>query len=483
MLQANGPNLNLSLGCLSATIENMNALSWTLSEAGRQLAARQISALELTEFFLARAAPLNPLLDAFITLTADVARAQARQADEEFARGVVRSPLQGLPLALKDLFDTREAPTTAGSKIWRDRVPAEDAAVTSRLRDAGAVMLGKTNLHEWAFGVTNSNPHFGATRNPWDPERIPGGSSGGSAAGVAARMCLGALGSDTGGSIRIPAALCGVTGLKPTYGRVSLRGAIPLSWSMDHAGPIAQTAEDCARILQVLAGYDPLDPVSANVPVPDYVAGLNQSLKGIRLARPAGFFTAQVDEEILRAVEEATRVFKSSGAQVVEKDLPFVEEMIDVGRLRGAEAAAYHRERMEKQPEDFGADVLQRLRSGAAVPMSDYALWKRRQAELTRALELYFQEVDVLITPATRIVAPRLDSFTDAVKMAQDLTAFTVPFNLTGFPALVLPCGFTRTGLPIGLQLVAGPWHEAQLLQAGHQFQQLTDWHTRRPAP
>jgi aspartyl-tRNA(Asn)/glutamyl-tRNA(Gln) amidotransferase subunit A len=459
----------------------MNLLDLTLTDAGRKLHEREISALELTDFYLARLAALNPTLNAFITVTAESARAAARRADEQVGRGTDSSALLGLPLALKDLFDTRGAPTTAGSKILSDRVPQEDATVTARLREAGAVLVGKTNMHEWAFGVTNDNPHFGATHNPWDTQRIPGGSSGGSAAAVAARLCLGALGTDTGGSIRIPAALCGVTGLKPTYGRVSLHGVIPLSWSMDHAGPLAQTAEDCALILQCIAGYDPLDPASVNALVPDYAATLNRPVEGLRLAVPAGFLVERVDEEILNAVHAATRAFADLGAQIVYKDLPQVEDLIAVGRLRAAEAAAYHREYLETRAEEYGADVLQRLRAGAAVPMTDYAMWKRQQAELRRGLELFFDDVDLLVTPTTRIVAPRFDSFGDAVVMAQDLTAFTVPFNLTGFPAISLPCGFTREGLPIGLQLVARPWREALLLQAAHQYQLLTDWHRRRP--
>jgi aspartyl-tRNA(Asn)/glutamyl-tRNA(Gln) amidotransferase subunit A len=436
--------------------------------------------MELTDFFLARIAQYNPQMNAFITVAAEPARAEARRADDDLARGTVRGPLHGIPLALKDLFDMRGLPTTAGSKILHGHIPADDAYVTARLRDAGAVLLGKLNMHEWAFGVTNDNPHFGRAKNPWDVECVPGGSSGGSAAAVAARFCLGALGSDTGGSIRIPASLCGVTGIKPTYGRVSLRGVVPLSWSLDHAGPLAQTAEDCARILQVIAGYDPLDPVSARVPVPDFSTTLTQPLTGWRIAAPSGYFAAHVDEEILSAVDAALALLTGCGATRVEKNMPFVEELYRTNRLTlPVEAAAYHSEYLATRAQDYGADVRERLRAGAATAAADYVRARRRQVELTRALELYFSDVELLATPTTPVAAPRAGG--DAAALAQRLTAFTAPFNLAGFPAISVCCGFTRTGLPMGLQFVARPWQEALLLQAAHQYQCLTDWHARRP--
>ncbi len=458
----------------------MNPTDLTLAAASRRLHAREISALELADFFLERVASLNPTLNAFITITADTARAEAQHADEELARGIDHGPLHGIPLALKDLYDTRDVPTTAGSKILRTRVPTDDATVTARLREAGAVLLGKLNLHEFAFGVTNLNPHFGDTHNPWDVERIAGGSSGGSAVAVAARLCLGALGSDTGGSIRIPASLCGVTGLKPTHGRVSLSGVIPLSWTMDHAGPLAQAAEDCALILQAIAGYDPRDPASVDMPVPDYSAALNQALAGIRIAAPGGYFAEKVTEEVLGAVQAATRVLLDCGAQLVQKDMPFAQDLFLTNRtVLSAEAAALHQKEMETRADDFGADVLTRLRGGAAIPAPDYVRARRRQVSLTRARDLYFEDTDLLVIPTTRIVAPRLSE--DPVELSQHLTAFTAPFNLTGFPAISLPCGFTNRGLPIGLQLVARPWREELLLQAAHQYQRVTDWHKRQP--
>lgn len=459
----------------------MNLTSLTLASARDALNAREISSLELTNFFLQRIAQYDSELNTFVTVTAELAREQARRADEERARGNVRGALHGIPLALKDLFDTRGIRTTAGSKILRDNIPSQDAFVTMKLFDAGAVLLGKNNMHEIAFGVTNENPHFGSVHNPWNRAHVPGGSSGGSAAAVAARLCLGALGSDTGGSIRIPAALCGITGIKPTYGRVSLRGVFPLSWSNDHAGPLAQTAEDCAIILQTIAGYDEDDPVSVNAPLPDFSARLNESLRGVRFAAPRGYFEREVDEEILRAVREAERVMEELGAVRVEKELTNAEEMFQTNRVTlRVEAATIHREWLETRQTDYGADVYTRLKSFQTIRADEYARARRRQAELTRELDSFFNDIDFFITPTTRIVAPRIGG--DAVGLAQNLTAFTAPFDVTGVPAISVPCGFTHDGLPIGLQIVGRAWDEARVLQVAHQYQRVTDWHSRMPA-
>jgi aspartyl-tRNA(Asn)/glutamyl-tRNA(Gln) amidotransferase subunit A len=289
------------------------------------------------------------------------------------------------------------------------------------------------------------------------------------------------LGSDTGGSIRIPAALCGVSGLKPTYGRVSLRGVIPLSWSNDHAGPIAQTAEDCVLLLNGIAGYDPDDPVSVDVPVQDFSARLDAPLKGMRFAAPRGYFEREVEGEILEAVRGAERVLIDLGAVLVEEDPPSPQEMFDTNRLTlRVEAAAYHREWLESRSDDYGRDVFTRLKSFQSIRADEYAVARRRQAQLRRKLEQYFAGVDFFITPTTRVSAPRIGS--DALALAHNLTAFTAPFDVTGVPALSVPCGFTSGGLPIGLQIVGPPWAEARVLQVGHQYQTATDWHARAPA-
>ncbi|MCI0476796.1 MAG: hypothetical protein L0Y55_11155, partial [Anaerolineales bacterium] len=317
---------------------------------------------------------------------------------------------------------------------------------------------------------------------PWDHTRVPGGSSGGSAVAVSARLCLGALGTDTGGSIRIPSALCGVTGIKPTYGRVSVRGVVPLSWSNDHAGPIAQTAQDCALLLNVLAGYDAQDPASVNIPAPDFTRTLNDSLCGLRFVVPKGYFEEKVDAQILDAVEQAARVLEELGAVRVDKKFVAAPDMFQLNRvILRSEALAYHRNYLATQADAYGADVLKRLREGEAITTAEYAVARRVQTELVRAFELWFYDVDLLVIPTTRTPAPL--SGTDPLEMAQHLTAFTAPFNVTGFPAISLPCGFTREGLPIGLQIVGARWREDLLLRAAHQYQLTTDWHGKMPQP
>ena len=371
-----------------ATIPAMIPASLTLAAAHDALATRQMSSLELTDWYLERIAQYDPRLNTFITVTAESAREQAQRADDERARGIQRGALHGIPLALKDLYDVRGVPTTAGSKILRDNIATRDAEVVTRLRSSGAVLLGKNNMHEFAYGVTNENPHHGNVRNPWNPEHITGGSSGGGAAAVAAGLCLAALGSDTGGSIRIPAALCGISGLKPTFGRVSLRGVIPLSWNNDHAGPLAQTAQDCALLLDAIAGFDADDPGSANVPAGSYTAALNDSLRGLRFAAPRGYFEASVSDEILRAVRTGERLLQDLGAELVEIDIPGVEAMFHANRLiLRVDAATYHREWLETRPNEYGADVFARLNTAQQISAPEYALARRNQTELRRALE------------------------------------------------------------------------------------------------
>jgi len=452
----------------------MDPTRLTIASALPLLTAAEFTPGDLVDACLAQINRLNPGLNAFIRVCKDVAASEASGATS-YPKDK-QSPLFGIPLAIKDLYDLAGYPTTAGTTFFTDLVVEGDAAVVGRLKAAGALILGKTNTHEIAYGVTGLNPQFGDCRNPWDPTRIPGGSSSGSAVAVATGMCLGALGTDTGGSIRIPAALCGVVGLKPTFGRVSLRGVFPLSWNLDHAGPITRTVRDAAILLQVIAGFDPLDPGSIDLPVEDYFSRLESGIKGWRVAAAAGEYFEQLDPEVAAAYAEALRGISDLGATVNRLDMSFLREAaLANGQMIGADAAAFHRERLQTNPSGFGTDVRQRLEIGP-----DYALARRRQAEMRRRMELFFEDYDLLLTPTVPIPAPPIEG-TDAIEQARRLTRFTAPFNLTGLPAISLPCGLTSSGLPVGLQIISKPWGEAKVLRAGHAYEQSTTWHEKPP--
>jgi aspartyl-tRNA(Asn)/glutamyl-tRNA(Gln) amidotransferase subunit A len=433
------------------------------------LRKRAFSALELTEACFHQIERLNPQINAFITPTLELAFQAALQADSLISlqpSNLNDLVLLGLPLGIKDLFDTSGIRTTAGSRFFTDNIPGQDAQAVLKLKLAGSVILGKTNTHEIALGVTGVNPHFGVVKNPRDPSRITGGSSSGSAAAVASGMCLAALGTDTGGSIRIPASLCGVVGLKPTYGRVSVRGVLPLSWNLDHVGPLTRTVRDAALLLQVLAGYDPHDPASVDVPVDDYLANLETGLKGWRIALAVGEYVDASDPQILAGVQAAAQLFQDLGAQVDKVDLSWLSDLAQANtRMTQADAAAFHHQRLFEHPAWFGEDVLQRLQGGAAVTSSEYAMARRMQSEGRRSFELFFTKFDLLLLPTTPIPAPPIEG-TASLEAARQLTRFTSPFNLAGLPALSVPCGLAG-GLPFGLQLVSGAWREADVLRAG----------------
>ncbi|HLI27288.1 MAG TPA: amidase [Chloroflexota bacterium] len=459
-----------------------------LTALARQLERRALSPVEVTELFLARIARYDPALRAYITVTAEAALAAARAAEQEIRAGRYRGPLHGVPLAIKDLFWTAGVRTTAGSRILADFVPAEDAAAVARLRAAGAVLLGKTNLEEFAFGATTINPHYGACRNPWDRERIAGGSSGGSAAAVVAGLCAAALGSDTGGSIRQPAALCGLVGLKPTYGRVSRHGAIPLSWAQDHVGPMTRTVRDAALLLQVLAGPDDRDPACSAAPVPDYTATLDAGVRGLRLGVPSEFFWERVDPEVERAVRAAIEVLAGLGARVEPLAFPYWPATAAAGAtILYAEAAAYHAEWLRTRPQDYGPAVRNRLRVGTTLLALDYLQAQRARAVLVREAQALFARYDALLTPTVPLPAPRQDA--DQIRWPdgtrEDMRAatlrFTRPFNLLGLPAISVPCGFTASGLPIGLQVVGRPFDEPTVLRVAGAYEAATDWTQRRP--
>lgn len=447
----------------------------TVSSALDALRAGEFTALSLAKACLRQIERLNPRLNAVLTPTPELAIQAALQADALFAlrpSNLSEISLLGIPIAIKDLFETAGIRTTAGSKFFADDIPDEDAEAVWRLKLAGAALLGKTNTHEIALGLTGVNPHYGAVKNPWDLSRISGGSSSGSAAAVAAGMCLAALGTDTGGSIRVPAALCGVVGLKPTYGRVSLRGVIPLSWNLDHVGPLTRTVRDAALLLQVLAGYDPHDPASADVPVDDYLLHLEDGVRGWRVALASGEYVEACDPAIWQGVQEAARLFKELGTQVERAEISWLADLaLANGRMTQADAAAFHRQRLAEHPDWFGADVRQRLETGAALSSTDYVLARRTQAEGRRRFEMFFTKYDLLLLPTTPIPAPPIEG-TDALEAARRLTRFTAPFNLTGLPALSVPCGLSE-GLPVGLQIVGGHWQEGRVLAAGRAFERL----------
>jgi aspartyl-tRNA(Asn)/glutamyl-tRNA(Gln) amidotransferase subunit A len=452
----------------------------TILELAPRLRRKEVSPLELTRACLDRIDQLNPTLNAFITVTAESALAEARAAEIEIVRGEWRGPLHGIPVALKDLIDTAGTRTTAASALFQDRVPAEDAGVVRRLRQAGAVILGKNNLHEFAYGGSSLVSFFGDVRNPWDTAHIAGGSSGGSAAAVAAGLCYAAIGTDTAGSIREPAALCGCVGIKPTYGRVSARGVIPLSWSLDHVGPLASTVADAAVVLQAIAGYDPLDIHSVDVPVSDYVGGLSENTETLRVGVPRASFYDDLDTDVCEAVDQAIAVIGTLVAEVSEVHLDLPTDRT----VQAAESYAYHAENIARTPELYQAETVRRIRSGADISATEYIQRRQELDYERRRVQAIFANVDLLLTPTTPIPAPAIADLRKdpaALRPAElILLRNTRPFNVWALPAISVPCGFTKSGLPIGLQIAGPRWREDLVLRLAHAYEQATAWHKRR---
>lgn len=475
----------------------------TIAAASAALAAGELTSLELTEALLARIAAVEPTVRAFLTLTAEQALADARTADA--SRRADSGPLHGMPLAIKDVICTEGVRTTCGSAILATFVPPYDATVVSRLKAAGAISLGKLNCDEFAMGSSTETSAYQITRNPWDAERVPGGSSGGSAAAVAASMAPGSLGTDTGGSIRQPAALCGVSGLKPTYGRVSRFGLVAYGSSLDQIGPLAWTAEDLAIVLQVIAGQDPRDGTSAPVPVPDYRAALSGELRGLRIGVPGEYFVEGMEPGVEQATREAIAVLRAQGAEVVDLSLPHTryalptyyiiapaEASANLARFDGVrygprEAGETMWDEIElTRGRRFGAEVRRRIMLGTYALSAGYydAYYKRAQQVRTlikRDFEQAFTQVDVIAAPTSPTVAFKVGQKLDDPIAMYLSDVCTLPINLAGVPSLVVPCGFSE-GLPVGLQLIGRPFAEATLLRVGDAYQRLTDWHTRRPA-
>ena len=450
----------------------------SIAQASDLLRRKQISPVDLTKAVLARIERLDPTINAFITIMDAGALAQAREVEAEISAGNWRGPLHGIPIGLKDLIDTAGIKTTCASALFARRVPTEDAEVVRRLKSAGAVLIGKQNLQEFAYGGTSASSYFGAVHNPWDIERIAGGSSGGSAAAVATGMCFGAIGTDTGGSIREPAAFCGIVGLKPTYERVSTRGVFPLSPSLDHVGPLCRNVMDTALMLQAIAGYDRLDPASVDWPVEPYADALKTTTKpriGV-VRRP---FFDDLDPEIEIAVERAIREIGNMCSGIREIDLPSTPTAV-----QAPEVYAVHAKYFAASPELYGHWIRERLKQAAAVDSVTYIEARQQLDRVRRAIDDIFAEVDLLVTPTTPVPPITIE---EALNMSPDPAGElwlrnTRPFNAYGLPTISIPCGFTRTGLPIGLQIAGPRFSEASLLSFAYAFEQATTSHRRTPA-
>jgi aspartyl-tRNA(Asn)/glutamyl-tRNA(Gln) amidotransferase subunit A len=459
-----------------------------MTELARLIATKAVSPVEVVRAHLERIDARDRELRAYITVCADAALEAARRAEAALMAGGPLGPLHGVPYGLKDLYDTAGVRTTGGSRIFADRVPATDATVVRRLAEAGAIVLGKLNMVEFAYGPEGLNPHYGHARNPWDraAHRIAGGSSSGSGVAVAAGLAPGALGSDTGGSIRIPASLCGITGLKPTYGRVSRAGVLPLAWSMDHVGPMTRSAADCALMLAAMAGYDPTDASSSVLPVPDYLAALTGDVRGVRVGLLRGFVDAATP--VVRAAVEAAAATLAGAGAVIDDVTLARADLVPAASLAvvGAEALAYHAGLLRTRAADYDPDIARRLRVSAFIGGAHYVRGQQARALVRDEIDAALARRDVLLAPSTPMVAPMLDERQvtlgdGAADVRSALLRFTRPFNVSGHPAGAVPCGFTEGGLPIGMQLVGRPFDEATVLRVADAFQRLTDFHARRP--
>lgn len=462
---------------------------YSMVELADLIRRKKVSPVEVARAYLDRAQRLDSVLRAYITVTAEDALKEARRAEKALTRRGTLRLLHGLPLALKDLAATKGIRTTCGSKILANWVPDEDATIVVKFREAGAVLLGKLNMHEFAYGPEGFNPHYGMPQNPWDKAnpRYPGGSSSGSGVAVAAALCAGAIGTDTGGSIRIPASLCGIAGIKPTYGRVSRYGIVPLSWSMDHAGPMTRTVADSALMLQAMAGYDPKDASSSPIPVPNYLGDLEKGVKGLRVGIPKGGFFEALDPEVGEAVHAAIGVLRKLGARVGEVSLPHIHHTPGVSfAIVSTEAVAYHEPYLKTRAHEYGEDVRARLLTGQFVLATQYLKAQRARTLLRQEVETALRKVDVMVLPTTPIPAPKVDleSVTlggESYDIRSTLTRLTRLANVTGHPALSVPCGFTSERLPIGLQILGRAFDEATVLRVGHAYERATPWHNYRP--
>ncbi len=458
----------------------------SLKQVSEHIARGELSPVEVLKAVIERTSRVEPRLNAYITPTFERAMDDARTAEREIRAGKHRGPLHGVPIGLKDNYWTEGIRTTAGSKLLADFVPVEDGTAVARLRAAGAVITGKLNMHELAIGGTTTNPHYGATRNPWGLDRIPGGSSGGSAAAVAAGFCYAALGTDTVASVRHPACLCGLVGLKGTFGRVSVFGTVPLSWSLDHVGPIARTVEDAALVFNAIAGYDPKDSGSANLEVPDFTFRLGEGLNGVRIGLPREHFFEPLDPEVRDAVETAIGVLRDLGAIVRDVEFPSAgQATVIFPFLSRPEAASFQEDFLRGRANDYG-DVRWNVELGALILATDYIRAQRLRTAMRQEFDGIMKDLDALVMPTSRTVAfpigaPFTDVDSQPIEPFQLLAGLTAPFSLTGSPAISVPCGFNSEGLPIGLQIAGRAWNEAMILGIGAAYERATPWARRHP--
>lgn len=464
-------------------------LWWSATEMAAAIREKRLSPVEVTRAVLDRIQALNQTTNAFVTVMSESALREAKAAEEAAVRGEFAGPLHGVPVALKDLIETAGVRTTGGSRVLADYVPRRDATCVGLLRAAGAVIVGKTATHEFAFGPTTDSPYQGPTRNPWNVAHVPGGSSGGSGAAIAAGIVPIALGTDTGGSIRMPAAACGVFGLKPTYGRVSKAGVFTLSWSLDHLGPLSRTASDAALLLAAIAGADPLDPTALPVPVPDYAADLQgePDLRGLRLGVPAAWLAERVDPDVHARFGEAVRVLEGLGAEVVEVVLPPADVMTLVNRLLTfGEVGAYHAPFLQDRAGDYSPDVRRRVEVGQLILARDYLTAQRLRGELSRQMAQVMASVDAVLTPTMPLPAPRIGQavweFTGGREAVQEaMIRFCAPFSVSGQPAASVPCGLSSGGLPVGLQVVGSPFAEGTVLRIAAAYERAAGGPGRAP--
>jgi aspartyl-tRNA(Asn)/glutamyl-tRNA(Gln) amidotransferase subunit A len=474
----------------------MEIQSLTIAEAAARIKGGEISPVDLTRLFLERIERLNPALNAYVTVTADEALATARVAESELARGGWRGPLHGIPFSIKDNIATKGVQTTAGSKILEGWKPAFDATVVSKLREAGAIILGKTNLHEWALGGTTINPFYGTTHNPWDLNRIAGGSSGGSGAAVAASLCLASIGTDSAQSVRNPASMCGIVGLKPTYGRISQYGTVPGTgaYSCNHTGILTRSVEDAALALEAVAGWDSKDPLSADRSVQKYRDSIGKGLRGLRLGILKGYFEEDMATEVKETFRQAMNVLVGLGVQVEEVTIPHMDLIpavkVCTSRVENASAHDHH---LRTRPRDYSKQTLFAYLSALLVPASDYLMAQRVRRIICAEFRELLERVQLLALPTVPFTVPTIDECNagwldiDGKKIrrqderggADSLCA--IPFNVTGFPSMSVPCGFSQLGTPIGMQIASGPFEEELIFRVAHAYEQATDWHKRKP--